>query len=189
MLFTFQTHFEALGRQFKNEIQVRHFCNRMYVADKNDGLFLASAVHESHSKRITSLSLCYSKPHFLYKKYSGVSVKTVCVPCMHVWYKNKSLRLKKKAVQSRSVMLFITLIILILIFNFFFFSDVQSIRDKILCFKASFFPHSYKRIAELKSINIYFNFFTVLISLLQAHNLFLNFKYLNSLSCNSVVYE
>lgn len=84
MLFTFQTHFEALGRQFKNAIQVRHLCNRMYVADKNDGLFLASAVHESHSKRITSLSLCYSKPHFLYKKYSGVSVKTVCVPCMHV---------------------------------------------------------------------------------------------------------
>lgn len=96
MLFTFQTHFEALGRQFKNAIQVRHLCNRMYVADKNDGLFLASAVHESHSKRITSLSLCYSKPHFLYKKYPGVSVKTVCVPCMHVWYKNKSLRLKKK---------------------------------------------------------------------------------------------
>lgn len=161
MLFTFQTHFEALGRQFKNEIQVRHFCNRMYVADKNDGLFLASAVHESHSKRITSLSLCYSKPHFLYKKYSGVSVKTVYVPCMHVWYKNKSLRLKKKAGQSRSVMFFITLIILILIFNliFFFISDVKSIRDKILYFKASFFPHSYKRIAELKSINIYFNFF------------------------------
>lgn len=144
MLFTFQTHFEALGRQFKNAIQVRHFCNRMYVADKNDGLFLASAVHESHSKRITSLSLCYSKPHFLYKKYSGVSVKTVYVTCMHVWYKNKSLQLKKKAGQSRSVMLFITLIILILIFNliFFFISDVKSIRDKIQYFNASFFPHS-----------------------------------------------
>lgn len=152
MLFTFQTHFEALGRQFKNAIQVRHLCNRMYVADKNDGLFLASAVHESHSKRITSLSLCYSKPHFLYKKYSGVSVKTVYVTCMHVWYKNKSLQLKKKAGQSRSVMLFITLIILILIFNLIFLlfpmSKVYEIRYYIL--KLHFF-HTVKK--ELLSSN------------------------------------
>lgn len=84
MLFTFQTHFEALGRQFKNEIQVRHFCNRMYVADKNDGLFLASAVHESHSKRITSLSLCYSKPHFLYKNTLEFPLKQcTCLACMY----------------------------------------------------------------------------------------------------------